>query len=346
MKRTRRISRRDDLGPGSNTRAEIVSQPELWPVAVGEGVAAEQLHRFLVSGSCLYIGCGSSAHLAEALAYRHRSSLSTAGWAQAASEFWLAPPSLHSRPDTVVAISRSGETTETIEACRVAQERGSTVCAITTVGDSALAALADEVVSLPFAVEESVVQTRSFASMLVAGVAAQIEASGSNARATLASLGNAASRMLDAAIKTSTALADPKWQTIHVLGSGFNLALAREGALKIKEMSRTNTDACPVLDFRHGPISVVDDAHAALIMCQDDPDRELVLATEIAERGAYVATIGPDPGCTIDLTEVSRDRDVRAIASLVVAQLSGLERGLVKGLNPDSPEGVVAYVEL
>ena len=37
MKRTRRMSRRDDLGPGSNTRAEIVSQPELWPVAVVKG---------------------------------------------------------------------------------------------------------------------------------------------------------------------------------------------------------------------------------------------------------------------------------------------------------------------
>ena len=340
------ISRRDDLGPGSITRAEIASQPELWPVAVGEGVGAEQFQRLLVAGSCLYTGCGSTAHLAEALAYRHRNSLGTAGWAQAASELWLAPPSLHLRTDTVVAISRSGETSETIEACRLAQDRGATVCAITTVGGSALAALADEVIALPFAAEESVVQTRSFSSMLVAGVAAQIEASGDDARGTLASLEAAGSRMLDAALSVSVALADSERRTIHVLGSGFDLGLAREGALKIKEMSRTNTEACPVLDFRHGPISVVDGTHAALVMCRDGLDRELALAAEVAERGAYVATIGPDARCTIDLTEFARDRDVRSIAGLVVAQVSGLERGLAKGLNPDSPEGVVACVKL
>ena len=103
---------------GAVTAAEIASQPKLWPKAVEAGMAATALQERMASGTTLYMGCGSTAHLARALAFTHRQSLPTFAWAEAASEVWLASGEATTRAQTVVAVSRSGETTETIKACR------------------------------------------------------------------------------------------------------------------------------------------------------------------------------------------------------------------------------------
>ena len=74
---------------GTSTAAEIASQPSLWPRAVETGVSATRLQERLVAGTTLYVGCGSTAHLARALAFAHRQRLATFAWGEAASEAWL-----------------------------------------------------------------------------------------------------------------------------------------------------------------------------------------------------------------------------------------------------------------
>ena len=331
--------------PGSITAAEIASQPRLWPQAVRVGAAAGPLQQHMASGPTLYTGCGSTAHLAQALAFAHRQTLPTFAWAEAASEVWLASDPQAPRARTVVAISRSGETTETIEACLRASRLGSTLIAVTANPDSRLRKMSAESVVVDFASEDSVVQTRSFTSMLLAALAAQLTAAGRDALAAFGEIAETGAALMTAAPRVAEHLANTSLDSIYVLGSGLDGPLADEGALKIKEMSATFAEGFPVLDFRHGPISLADRRTAALVLCGASLPHELAVAADIEACGARVFTVGPDPRCTIE-TPRGASALSTAVARLVVAQLSGLRRGLAKGLNPDAPRGVHSHVEL
>lgn len=331
--------------PGSATSAEIASQPRLWPQAVDVGVAATALQHELTGGSTLYIGCGSTAHLARALAFAHRQTLPTFAWAEAASEVWLASDPRSPRADTVVAISRSGETTETIEACLRAGRLGSKLMAVTASPRSQLSEVCTESVVVDFASEESVVQTRSFTSMLLAALAAQLTAAGRDAAAAFEGIGEMGAELINASARTTEHLADVSLESVFVLGSGLNGQLAPEAALKIKEMSATFAERFPVLDFRHGPISLAGQHTAALVLCGASVAHELAVAADIEAWGARVFTVGPDPRCSIETPSAASEAST-AVACLVVAQLAGLRRGLAKGLDPDAPLGVHAHVEL
>ena len=332
-------------GSGAATSAEIASQPSLWPRAVNAGVSATALQQELTRGPTLYIGCGSTAHLARTLAFAHRQRLPTFAWAETASEVWLSPDPRSLRARTVVAISRSGETTETIEACRRAGGLGSTLMAVTANSNSPLNEVCTESVAVDFASEESVVQTRSFTSMLLATLAAQLTAAGRDATTAFAGVGETGAAAINAAPPVTEQLADLSLESVFVLGSGLNGQLAPEAALKIKEMSATFAEGFPVLDFRHGPISLADQRTAALVLCGASLPHELAVAADIEACGARVFTVGPDPRCSIETSRGASEAST-AVACLVVAQLAGLRRGLAKGLNPDAPPGVRAHVEL
>ena len=330
---------------GAATSTEIASQPSLWPQAVKVGVAATRLQHGLTSGPTLYTGCGSTAHLARALAFNHRRTLPTFAWAEAASEVWLASDPQAPRAKTVVAISRSGETTETIEACLRASRLGSTLIAVTANPDGQLRKICAESVVVDFASEESVVQTRSFTSMLLAALAAQLTAAGKDALAAFGGIAETGAALMTAAPRVAERLADPSLDSIYVLGSGLDGPLADECALKIKEMSATFAEGFPVLDFRHGPISLADQRTAALVLCGASLPHELAVAADIEACGARVFTVGPDPRCSIETPRGASELST-SVARLVVAQLTGLRRGLAKGLNPDAPRGVHSHVEL
>ena len=110
-------------------------------------------------------------------------------------------------------------------------------------------------------------------------------------------------------------------------------------------MSGTFCEAFPVLDFRHGPISLVDRGSAVLVLCGDGLPYEMAVAEDIEACGAYAATVGPDPGCIVE-TPHEASEYATAVARMVIPQLAGLRRGIAKGLNPDAPRGVTAYVGL
>ena len=138
-------------GPGAATAAEIASQPQLWPKAVATGTAAGSLQQRLGAGTTVYTGCGSTGHLAQVLAYAHRRLLPTFAWSAVASELWLAAPGDALGAEVVVAVSRSGETTETIQACRRARDDGARIVAVTTNPGGGLNAVADDVIVVEFA---------------------------------------------------------------------------------------------------------------------------------------------------------------------------------------------------
>ncbi len=200
----------------SITSSEITSQPDVWLTALARTELAASL--FAVPGErVLVLGCGTSAFVAESFAaLREGAGLGITDAAYASE------PRAWRDYDRVVAISRSGTTTEVIEAIRAIPE-GVRIVAVTGVADSPVARLAHDVLLLDFADERSVVQTRFPTAFLILVRAAFGEEVGhvvDEARAALA-----APLPLDAA----------SFDHFVYLGTGWTLGLAQEAALKIRE---------------------------------------------------------------------------------------------------------------
>lgn len=138
----------------STTAAEIDSQPAIWREALSRS-ADRARELFAQPGQrMLVLGCGTSAFVAESFAWLRES----AGLGHTDANYASEP-----RPwrdyDVVVVLSRSGTTTEVLEALR-ALPAGVRTVAVTGVADSPVAELVDDTLVLDYADEESVVQTR------------------------------------------------------------------------------------------------------------------------------------------------------------------------------------------
>ena len=285
---------------------EIASQPALWRKAAGVASAAAGL--LPAPGEpAAAIGCGTSYHIARAYAaLREERNLGTTD-AAIASEL---PP--HRSYGRVVAISRSGTTTEVLRTLEGVRGRIATV-AVTAVPDSPVASAADETIVLDFANEQSVVQTR-FATTALALLRAHI---GDRLEAAVADGEAAIARALPATASEFTQFV--------FLGQGWTVGLANEAALKLREAASAWTEAYPAMEYRHGPISAAGRGTLVWAIGAVDPG---VLA-DAAATGATIVSEGSDP-----------------MAELVLIQRMAVELAEAQGLDPDHPKHLTRSVVL
>jgi fructoselysine-6-P-deglycase FrlB-like protein len=246
----------------SHVADEIESQPECWRRAAGTGVL-DQLPK--PGERVAVVGCGTSWFMAMSYAALREAAGQGETDAFAASEF-----PRHRRYDRVMAITRSGTTTEVLDA------RPDTV--IVGDPDSPVVRIAEHVVALPWADERSVVQTR-FATTALALLRAslgEVDLSGDAERALAMPL------PLDVA----------SVEQITFVGRGWTLGLAHEAALKCREAAVFWSEAYPAMDFRHGPIAISAE-HRAVWAFGGVPEG---LAGDVAKTGAsFIHTDSVDP---------------------------------------------------
>jgi fructoselysine-6-P-deglycase FrlB-like protein len=277
---------------------EMSSQPRVWLQAAD---LAQRVGDLLPAARerVAFFGCGTSYYIAQAVAASRECSGHGESGAFAASEL-----PVHRRYDLAVALSRSGTTTEVLEANRALRRAGQ-VLAITADPDSPLAEEADRTVAMPFADEQSVVQTRfatATAALLRAAFGDHIQ-----------NLAADAERALTEALPPELT---PRVRQLVFLGRGPSVGLAREAALKAREAAGAWSEAYPALEYRHGPISVAGPDTVVWALAQLPPG----LAGEIEETGAGLVQPSSDP--LVELVRVQR----------FVVQLA-----LDRGLDPDHP---------
>lgn len=289
------------------TSREIASQPAVWRQAL-ETRAAGATELLTQDGkSMLVLGCGTSAFVAESFAALREQAGFGITDAAYASEPWS-----WRDYDAVLVLSRSGTTTEVIEALGRIPDGVPTI-AVTGVAESAVAALADEVLLLDFADEESVVQTRFPTTFLVLARAALGE--------DVSGLPDRAAAILDTPLDV-----DITHLTHFVyLGSGWTYGLAQEAALKIREAAQAWAESYPMLDYRHGPLAVADERSLVWIFGAEEPS----LVSDIERTGATVRTGNSDP--LIELAQAQR-------LAVAIAERSGL--------NPDAPRHLTRSIVL
>jgi fructoselysine-6-P-deglycase FrlB-like protein len=285
---------------------ELASQPSVWRQAQAfTDVLRSKLPK---DGARVGIlGCGTSLYVAQAVAvYRER---------RGAGETDAFPGSEvpTGRPwDDVIAISRSGTTTEILDAVR-ALPGGTGVLGIIGEAGSPLGRLITAELDLPFADEQSVVQTRfatTVLTLLLGAYGWDVEASAQRAE-----------RYLTEPL--------PDWandiQQFVFLGRGVGAALANEAALKFREILMTWSEAYATMEYRHGPISAINERSLVWILDAEEPS----IDDQIRATGARVVRGEGDP--LAELVRIHHFAD-------------GLTE--LRGINPDQPPHISRSVVL
>lgn len=290
---------------GAHMHAELTSQPETWARAAD--MRDEQALLPASGARIAVVGCGTSWFMAQSYAALRESAGHGETDAFTASEFPFGRGY-----DAIVALTRSGTTTEVLELTQ--RVKGATPV-IAVVGDttSPLVDLADRVIGLPFADEQSVVQTR-FATTALALFRASVGES------------------LDAAISDAQAVLDgtdddalAEAEQYSFLGMGWAMGLAHEAALKMRESSQSWTESYSSMEYRHGPIAI---AAPGRITWQLGSAPE-GLQAQVEATGARFVQHPIDP-----------------MADLVRLHRVALDRAVAKGLDPDQPRNLTRSVVL
>ncbi|MFI5569688.1 SIS domain-containing protein [Streptomyces sp. NPDC051740] len=289
-----------------HVKDELSSQPECWSRAAAQ--APSHAPVLPAAGERVaVVGCGTSYFMAQAVAALRENAGQGETDAFAASEF-----PHHRAYDRVVALTRSGTTTEVLDLLGRLKD-GTRTTAVTADPATPVMSLADETVVLGYADERSVVQTR-FATTALTLFRAHLGLHS------------------DAVVEDGrTALREPLPEGLvdrdqfTFLGRGWSVGLANEAALKMREAALAWTEAYPAMEYRHGPISITTSTTATW-MFGDAPEG---LARQVRDTGGLWIEGTLDP-----------------LAELVRVQRLAVAVAAARGLDPDRPRHLTRSVVL
>ena len=343
---------------GKFTFNEIMEQPAAWEDAV-RAFTALQPHLVeawdkIQAKRVIFTGCGSTYYLSHTAASLFEAQTGVPSRAHPGSEFLLFPDRvLQGASETLlVTISRSGTTTETLQAQQAFRERGGkTNWAITCYPDSPLAIQADLVLPVEAAQEESIAQTRSFASMLLMSQALAAAMGGRDC-SVIQEMPALARRILQENERLMAELGGRlDFDRLVFLGSSHQFGVANEAMLKMTEMSLSFSSAFHFLEYRHGPMSMANEkALISGLLSQEAFAQERQVLAEMKALGASTLALNPTSAADgadwqINLPESLPDWAM-PVLYLPALQLLAYYRAMAKGLDPDNPRNLTAVVYL
>ncbi|MEV7990367.1 SIS domain-containing protein [Streptomyces sp. NPDC086077] len=285
---------------------ELRGQPECWTRAAA--LAPEHRAALPAPGERVAIvGCGTSYFMAQSVAALREEAGQGETDAFAASEFPYGRGY-----DRVLALTRSGTTTEVLDLLRKVNGRTRT-SAITADPHTPVMDAADDVVVLAFADERSVVQTRfatTALTLLRAHLGLHTDAVVPDART---------------ALDTELPQGLVERGQFTFLGTGWTVGLAHEAALKMREAAQAWTESYPAMEYRHGPLSITTEGTATWML---GPAPE-GLAEQVRATGGQWVPSGLDP-----------------LAELIRVQRLAVAVATARGLDPDRPRHLTRSVIL
>ncbi|MGG1687808.1 SIS domain-containing protein [Pseudalkalibacillus sp. NRS-1564] len=303
----------------------------------------------------VFTGCGTSYYIAISAARYFQEITGIQANAVPASEIFLHEKQVftpHKRY-RVVSISRSGTTSEIITALKAikARENISTL-AVTCNSDAEMAQLADDQISLDHISEKSVVMTQSFTNMLYAiQLYAARFAENNEALKELKQVPELLNENVSHAHVMKDIVQGAKAERFIFLGAGIYNGLAKEGTLKLKEMTQTECESYSNLEFRHGPISIVDEETVVVLFSTTKMSEiDHTLLHDIKNNGGKTIVIG-DLGTDLTADHVinigsNLSDEARAALYIPYFQLLAYYQSIKLGLNPDQPRNLNQVVKI
>ena len=296
----------------------------------------------------IFTGCGTSLYLAQASAHAFSTCTGISAKGMCCSELYYFPETYvgNGKKVLVVPMTRKSYTTEVRMAIdKVRSYPGVKSLAITCDPDSSK--YNDYMLLSPETPEDSVIMTRSFTSMIYLAVVMSYYVGGKKEKiAQLKDYAANAESFLKATDEMAKKIVaeHPECNLFITLGQGINYGIANECMNKMKEMSLSNSEAYYTLEYRHGPMSLVDDKTLIILLGNENTvDGDAKLLTQMKEYGAKVLAIGNN--ASKDFTDVDYTLDMpygydslqNAPIIGYIGQLIGYYVAELKNLNADSP---------
>jgi len=332
------------------TYHEIYGQPESFE-AINSTLPEirETVERVFSAGfdKVIFTGCGTSLYLAQSAAHVFTEYTGMNAEAFCCSELYYFPEAcIGSGKVLVIPITRKSYTTEVRRAIdRVHQMKNVTTLAVTCDKDSST--YNDAMVLSPKTDEESVIMTRSFTSMLyLMVVMAACVGKKEEVLGSLSGYGKAAEEFLKKEDRLAQKIISehPEANLFISLGQGVYYGVANECMNKMKEMGLTNSEAYYTMEYRHGPMSLVDGNTFILFLCHGrtkESDKELL--KQMKGYGAITAAIGGgvsgymgEADYVLDLSPDLND-ELNAPLSAFIGQFLGYYIAEKKNIDADTP---------
>lgn len=303
--------------------------------------------------------CGTSYHAGLYAAVSMRS-LHAFETVQVVDASELTPQHFASQNAGLLVISQSGETKDVHRAVVMAQELGVPVFSVVNAVGSLIARTTQCGVYLNAGRERAVASTKAFVTQVTAleliaiWFAEQREAEIAKRRQLIEEL-----RRLSTNIEATLKLRDRCQEVaknlinaehMFVLGKGYGESIAREGALKIKEITYLHAEGYPGGALKHGPFALIEHGTPVLLVILDDEHADLMrtAAEEVRARGARTIIITDKPSLADHVADeiitIPKDGTLAGLLATVPMQLIAYELAVMKGINPDKPRNLAKAV--
>ncbi len=330
-----------------HTYKEIKSQTQAWAQAL-EVVSASSLPKTGDYDQVIFTGCGSTYYLSLSAAAMYQELTGCSAHAIPGGELLLNSQTVLTNQKTLlVAMSRSGTTTETVKAVeKFKNEKRGDVLVISNYNET-LSTLANINIVIEKGQEESIAQTRSFASMYVAVTALCARMAGRvDLLAEMTNLPKAGDLLMEKYETYAKELGgNLDFDRFYFLGSGIRYGLSCEVNLKMKEMTLTHSEPFHFLEFRHGPMSMVNEKAVVIgLVSESNLSHEKAVLNEMQALGGKIVALAESNADVSFKSQIAEQ--VYGVLYLPVLQLMAYYRSLAKGLNPDKPMNLAAVVKL
>lgn len=305
-------------------------------------------------GTAYYAGLQGANYLKKIAQFRSN--------VEIASEFRYSDPIIDER-NVVVFVSQSGETLDTLMALKLAKSKGAKTIAITNVVGSTISREADVVIYTLAGPEISVASTKAYTAQVITFYLLSLEIALKLNKITEAEYKNYILKAYNLSGKIEE-IFDSKEKIKGIaetikdkrngfyIGRGIDEKVAREGSLKMKEITYIHTEAFPAGELKHGTIALIENGTMVVVVATQEDMIEKVVSNikELKARGAYIISITKNSYKDIidvsdEVLAISDIDDILApVLAVIPAQLLAYYTAVAKGLDVDKPRNLAKSV--
>lgn len=322
------------------------------------------LSHLLNSKRIVIIGCGTSWHASLVGEYLFENMLGIPVEVEYASEARYRN-FIVDKDTTVIGISQSGETADTLAALREAKRRGAATLGLVNVVGSSIARETHCGVYLHAGPEIGVASTKAFTSQVCLLALMALLIGREKHVITDQRAGTIIQRLLEIPsqveeiLKKSSLIRDMAqryagFSNFLYLGRGYNFPIALEGALKLKEISYIHAEGYPAAEMKHGPIALIDENMPVIFIATDTEDQtyQKVISNieEVKSRHGQVIIIASEGNESIYdvadtvITIPETEYCLTPLLTVIPLQLFAYHMAMLKGYDPDQPRNLAKSV--
>ena len=330
------------------TLKEISEQPDTILRAVDNDQIEEFVDNIKQAKNLYITGSGTSYNAAEITKYLMSKFAKIKINTLISSELPFSPNEIEPN-STLITISQSGESADVLEAVKIAKESNAKILSIVNLLNSSLSQQSSLAIGLNCGPEIGVAATKSFTSQLSILYKITDQLCNGCINPDWEKVSSAISQILSNNSKIKEIAKNLKdVSDIYVLGRGIHLPIAKEAALKLKELTYIHAEGIPAGELKHGPLALMDSNVYVIIINPNDSTYNDTLnsANQIKARGAKIIGISDKKSNVYDywIDIPSIDEALYPLIEIVSIQLLSYYSALEKKTDPDYPRNLAKSV--